>query len=177
MRKEIIKGLFNPLECFCSTDCPGNEKSRKAYIEGVKQTRIWPLEMMHTRSNDIVESLGFANWDCKIPEGACFSCRSKLEGRHIEKTGDKIRDYWDGFCLDCMDISAPKTGDLDSDYWRHNKLEDWDRNYRISHEHNTWYFSFMGRSEIMSSFNREQQQRKKAAARLAARPRRFSDPS
>jgi hypothetical protein len=177
MRREIIKGLFNPLECFCSTNCSVNEKSLKAYIEGIKLTKIWPLETMHTRSNeDIVESPGFVNWKCKIPEGACYSCRSKLEGSHIEKTGDKIRDYWDGLCLDCMDISAPKTGDLNTDYWLHNKLEDWDRNCRISHTRNTWYFSFMGRSEIMSSFNREQQQRKKAA-RLAARPRRFSDSS
>lgn len=61
-----------------------------------------------------------------------------------------------------MDISNPRTGDLDTDYWKHNRLKKWSDKCRIFHQRNTWYFSFMGRPEIMTSFNREQQERKKA---------------
>jgi hypothetical protein len=64
-----------------------------------------------------------------------------------------------------MDISNPKTGDLDSDYWEHNKLKGWSKNCRIPHGRNTWYFSFIGRAELMTSFKREQQERKRARQR------------
>ncbi|KAE9370432.1 hypothetical protein N431DRAFT_442268 [Stipitochalara longipes BDJ] len=169
MRKEILKGLFDHLNNFCTTDCLVKEKSLWAYIEGVKTTGIWPLDSMHARSNEsIVESPGFLRWKCDIPEGACTSCTSKLRGRHISETRTKIINYWDGLCLDCRDDSAPKTGDLDADYWMHNKLKRWDRGCRIKHERNTWYFSFMGRPEIMNSFKKEQQERKRKRERRSS---------
>jgi hypothetical protein len=82
MRKEIIKGLFEPVDVFCS--CSVKEKSLWEYIKGVKMTKIWPLHTMHTRSNEtIVESAGFVNWKCVVPEGACSGCTYKLRGTHI----------------------------------------------------------------------------------------------
>jgi hypothetical protein len=172
MRKEIIKGLFGPLDNFCTTSCSVKEKSLWAYIEGVKLTGIWPLDSMHTRSNEsIIESPGFLNWKCDIPQGACVSCTSKLHGGHISDIRDKILTYWHGLCLDCMNVSKPKTGDIDIDYWLHNSREEWSRGCRLKHSRNTWYFSFMGRPSIMSSFLREEQDRKKAA-RVAKMPRR-----
>jgi hypothetical protein len=93
-----------------------------------------------------------------------------------------------------MDISAPKTGDLDGDYCKcsrrypfllhtilaatdsllglHNSIQRWDKNCRISHARNTWYFSFMGRQEIMTSFQKAQKERKQERNR-AVRQGRF----
>ncbi|KAH8790311.1 hypothetical protein BGZ57DRAFT_949622 [Hyaloscypha finlandica] len=162
MRKEIIKALFAPLDESCR--CSVKEKSLWEYIEGVKMTKIWPLHTVHTRSNHtIIDSPGFVQWKCVIPEGACLSCTTKLRGAHISKIRSKILNYWEGLCLDCMSISTPKTGDIDKDYWMHNMNEEWGRGCRIQHKRNTWYFSFMGRPSIMSSFMWEQQQRKKEA--------------
>jgi hypothetical protein len=173
MRKEIIKGLFAPLDGFCSTNCSMKEKSLWAYVEAVRTTNIWPLETMHKKSNkDIVDSPGFVNWTCTIPEGACMSCVEKLRGDHIKKTRIEILKYWHGLCLDCMDITSPKTGDLHTDYWIHGKEEqDYSENCRISHSRNTWYFSFMGRPEIMSSFLREQKERIKEKVKEASERR------
>jgi hypothetical protein len=164
MRKEIIKGLFDPLDGFCN--CSVKEQSLWEYLKGVEMTEIWPLHTMHTRSNHtIIDSLGFVKWKCVIPEGACMLCTTKLRGAHISKTRSKILKYWQGLCLDCMNISTPKTGDIDKDYWMHNLNEDWGKGCGIQHTRNTWYFSFMGRPSIMSSFMREQQEREKEARR------------
>lgn len=162
MRKEIIKGLFNPLNNFCANNCVAKALSLESYIAGLRKTGIWPLEDMTQKSNtSIICSPGFEDFDCKVPEGACMSCKSKLSGTHLEQTAKDVRNYWRGLCLDCMDISKPKTGDLNKDYWLHNELKDWGRNCRLSnHGRNTWYFSFMGRPEIMSSLNRDQKDRK-----------------
>jgi hypothetical protein len=64
-----------------------------------------------------------------------------------------------------MDISNPRTGDLDSDCWEHNERKKWSKNCRICRQRNTWYFSFMGRAELITSFAREEQNRKKARQR------------
>ena len=163
MRKEIIKGLFDPIDEFCT--CSVKEKSLWEYVKGVQMTKIWPLQSMQSKSNEaIVDSPGFVNWKCVIPDGACLGCTTKLRGAHISRTRREILGYWGGLCLDCMSTTMPKTGDIDEDYWIHNgEDEDWSRHCRLKHARNTWYFSFMGRPSIMSSFMREEQDRKKAA--------------
>jgi hypothetical protein len=202
MRKEILQAVFEPLEPgkFCATKCDVWEKSVVSYLEGLQKTGIWPIHGLHKKCNeDIVDGAGFLNWKCDIPTGACSSCKSRLEGPHIKAIREKIHKYWHGLCLDCMNISAPKTGDLDDDYCKysrrnpllflttlllyssnspgtslssktanaflglHNSIQGWDNNCRISHGRNTWYFSFMGRQEIMNSFQKAQQERNRAA--------------
>jgi hypothetical protein len=192
MRKEILRAVFEPLEPgkFCSTKCAVWEKSVVSYLDGLQETGIWPIHGLHKKSNmDIVDGNGFVNWKCSIPTGACSSCKLQLEGHHIKKTCKDIHNYWQGLCLDCMDISAPKTGDLDGDYCKcskrdtflflailapansllglHNSIKRWDKDCRISHQRNTWYFSFMGRQEIMTSFQKAQQERKRERNRPA----------
>ena len=54
------------------------------------------------------------------------------------------------YCTDCMNISKPKLGDADEDYWHHSDLGvGWDKGCRIRHGQPSWYFSFMGRKEKM----------------------------
>jgi len=118
MRKEIIKGIFSPLDRFCHTSCAVKAQSLEAYVEAIRHTSIWPLETVHQKSNkEVVDSPGFLHWKATTPEGACYFCRSRLQGTHIAKIRTDILSYWEGLCLDCMDISKTKTGDLDSDYW------------------------------------------------------------
>lgn len=166
MRKEILKRVFGPLLKFCSTTCDVNEKCLKAYVDAICDTNIWPLEKLTQKSNkDILDSRGFIMWSPEMPKGACYACRSRLDTEHILQTRDKVMQYWDGLCLDCMSGSKTKMGTRDGDYWNHNNLaillETWDRNCGISHGRNTWYFSFMGRKEVMDFFQREQAARKK----------------
>jgi hypothetical protein len=119
MRKEILQAVFEPLKPgeFCSTKCNVWQKSVVSYLEGLQKTGIWPIHGLHKKCNeDIVDGVGFLNWKCDVPTGACSSCKSRLEGPHIKVTRAKIHKYWHGLCLDCMDISTPKTGDLDNDY-------------------------------------------------------------
>jgi hypothetical protein len=166
MRREIIKGLFSVFNNFCSAACYVHEKSIKAYIDAIRNTGIWPLEDLPKKSNkSIVDSPGFMNWKAKVPFGACSSCTGRLSGKHVHKTREDVIDYWDGFCLDCMDESKPKTGDTDEGYWEHNNLQNWDYGCEINHGRNTWYFSYMGRKEAMDAFNREQQERKRERRR------------
>ncbi|TVY29433.1 hypothetical protein LHYA1_G001871 [Lachnellula hyalina] len=163
MRGKIIAGLFEPLNDFCRLKCDVHEKCIAAYLEGVKRTEIWPLQHQHHKSNkDVTDSIGFLHWKCSIPKGACYLCQNQLSGANIRKTRSDLMSYWEGLCLDCMDISQPKTGDSDTDYWLHNRLRIWGSRCRLSHTRNTWYFSFMGRPEVMTKFQQEQQARKKA---------------
>jgi len=61
-----------------------------------------------------------------------------------------------------MDKSKPKTGDIDQDYWDHDKERNWDYGCRIRHGQPTWYFSFMGRKADMKA---HQQKMKKIRGR------------
>jgi len=166
MRGDILDALFDPLDDFLDDSCAAVEKATYAYIGAVSRTGIWKLKRAHRKSNkEVIDSPGFLNWKANIPKDACYSCKHRLEGTHIAQARTDILSYWQGLCLDCMDISKTQTGDFDGDYWMYNDLEKWSKNCRIKHLRNTWYFSFMGRQEIMNSFQREEQERKKAARR------------
>ena len=79
----------------------------------------------------------------------------------VKAAQTKTKNYLDGLCLDCMDKSNPVTGNADTDYWKHNKLDmsDFVRDCRIKHQEPTWYFSFMGRRDAMDRFQRDQRAR------------------
>lgn len=67
----------------------------------------------------------------------------------VKRIETRVRGYFDGLCLDCLDRSKPKLGDADKDYWRHATLKEheWVRGCRFPHKQSTWYFSFNGRKE------------------------------
>lgn len=160
MREEIIAALFDPLDDFCEHVCEGADKATKAYINGVRRTGIWPLKKQNTKSNKVImDSDGIIDWKCEIPESACSTCQRRLDDRHIVKLQKAISNYWQGLCLDCMDISSR---DLDTEYWNHNEPGEWDKGCTLYHQRNTWYFSFMGRPSIMETHQREQRERKRA---------------
>lgn len=105
--------------------------------------------------DDLIDRLD-KDFDYHAKDSACASCRMDFCS-HVENVADRVRRYFDGLCLDCLDRSKPKTGDRDNDYWHHNDLRDekWDHRCRIKHGEPTWYFSYMGRKEDMDRFQKE----------------------
>ena len=91
---------------------------------------------------------------------ACRSCRIDYK-KHVAAAQIKTRSYFDGLCLDCMDITKPVTKDADMDYWEHDALGESDLmgHCRVTHHQPTWYFSFMGRREVMDRFLRNKRAR------------------
>ncbi|CAJ2506015.1 Uu.00g001450.m01.CDS01 [Anthostomella pinea] len=83
----------------------------------------------------------------------CSDCKGKETGEQdstsynlalvVSRTVADIHSRFQGLCLDCM--HKFKEGGGDWDYWRHNKIQQWDKGCRIRHGQPSWYFSFMGR--------------------------------
>ncbi|KAI0115833.1 hypothetical protein GGR51DRAFT_502229 [Nemania sp. FL0031] len=58
-----------------------------------------------------------------------------------------VRKNFGGLCLDCM--HKFKTEGDDDDYFRHDEPGKHDQGCRVEHGQPTWYFSYMGRKELM----------------------------
>lgn len=101
--------------------------------------------------NEILNRLQKFKFEAK--SSACGTCRRNYKGC-VEEIGEYVGCYFDGLCLDCLDRSEPKLGDLDMDYWRHHtiKEDEWIRGCRFRHKQPTWYFSFNGRKEDRDRF-------------------------
>lgn len=59
----------------------------------------------------------------------------------------------------CMNSSQSKTGDSDEDYWFHDQMKYWDNGCKFRHGQPTWYFSFMGRRDMMLKFQKDKRDR------------------
>ena len=122
---------------------------------------VWPLERTCQRSpmDTILKRLD--DFSFAAEKGACHNCSKDY--KTLVKAGQrKTRLYFDGLCLDCMDRTKPVTRDEDMDYWQHDILGESDsiRGCRSGdHGEPTWYFSFMGRTEIRDRFLRNQRAR------------------
>lgn len=106
----------------------------------------------------ILQRLNKFSFEAKIK--ACFRCRTNYK-TIVNDAQNKTRSYFEGLCLDCMDKTKPVTGDADKDYWQHDSLgeSDFIGGCRCGHHQPTWYFSFMGRQEVMHRFLREKRAR------------------
>ena len=116
---------------------------------------VWPLEQTAQR-NSISHILGkLKSFSYEAPTGACGSCRMNY-GTHVDEAREHVGSYFDGLCLDCMNRSKAKLGDVDKDYWQHNNLSEKEiiKGCRFEHKQPTWYFSFMGRKEDRERFDK-----------------------
>jgi hypothetical protein len=153
----MLRELFDPVSAFLVMDCDCKEKSLFAYNKGLSKTGIWPLHEHYKKSiQEVLTSPGFLRFDCKIPDNACMTCRSKLSVTAIEKIRCELTSNFNGLCLDCMNLT--KSGDVDYDYWEHDFERKWDLGCRISHSQPTWYFSFMGRKTNMKNHKKVKKQ-------------------
>ncbi|KAI1287747.1 hypothetical protein F5Y03DRAFT_380293 [Xylaria venustula] len=92
---------------------------------------------------------GNPEWSRKL----CKDCMPRLSDTAdkltagVRRASSKVRDNFDGLCLDCM--HKFKTGDDNCDYFAHDRPGHYDHNCRVRHKQPTWYFSYMGRKELM----------------------------
>ncbi|GFN21588.1 PAN domain family protein [Aspergillus tubingensis] len=139
-------------------NCECKELTVFEYLRELARIKVWPLEeSMRTDSiKKMLERLRLfdATKMRKLtdPQSGkvrpCFRCNTAW-GAIVLRAAKTVAEYFDGLCLDCMDLSKDlrSDGDRDEDYWKHNELKKWDTGCRVKHGEPTWYFSFMGRRE------------------------------
>ena len=150
LRSKMIRALFSPVSAFLRMTCKCKEKSLFAYNLGLSKTGIWPLQDHYKKSiRQVLDSPGFEDFHCVIPDNACFRCTSILQPDNITKIRHNLLCDFDGLCLDCAKMT--KTRNVDDDYWLHDAARKWDEDCRIRHGQPTWYFSFMGRKTDMKA--------------------------
>ena len=157
LRVILHHGLFEVNEDLLRAMCTCRKETLFDYERHLMDLQVWPMEKMAAKHsiNQLLRMLDKFSYQAK--DSACTNCK-KDYCRHIKEDISRVRHYFDGLCLDCLDRSKPKLGDRDNDYWSHVDMdaEDWDRGCRINHGEPTWYFSFMGRKEDMGQFMKAQ---------------------
>ncbi|KAI4201417.1 MAG: hypothetical protein LQ350_003255 [Teloschistes chrysophthalmus] len=158
LRTILYGKIFEKVDKLLDSSCDLKEESLFGYVKALRATKVWPLDTVwgkmevHIILNYLAQ---FEYTPTECLDNGC-DCRHHDFNWSIKKTVDKVRWYFDGLCLDCMDKSKAKTTDHDSDYWFHNNLDKdiWDRGCRGKHREPTWYFSFMGRRDDRDNFFR-----------------------
>ena len=140
--------------------CTSKKQTLYNYEKHLFDIRVWPLEQFRTNTSIKVILDRLKTFTYSPAPGACLSFCKRDYASLAEKARVRVKDYFDGLCLDCLDKSQPKTGDLDEDYYRHGLLKEseWPRGCRFHHKQPTWYYSFLGREQDRVSFRRRLQQ-------------------
>ncbi|KAI1129577.1 hypothetical protein F5Y10DRAFT_263964 [Nemania abortiva] len=91
-----------------------------------------------------------SSWSTKL----CHDCTGERLSHEAAKltskvlsASERVRENFGGLCLDCM--HKFRNGNDDDDYFMHDKRGHHDHSCRVKHGQPTWYFSYMGRKELM----------------------------
>ncbi|KAL8940125.1 MAG: hypothetical protein Q9216_002979 [Gyalolechia sp. 2 TL-2023] len=148
LRTVLFRGLWDPCNSLLRASCACRKETLYDYQHHLYSIEVWPLEtiFLNTSIHGILERLDDFSYEPRT--GACSQCRQNYTGI-VARVVSRVEEYFDGLCLDCLDRSKPKTGDIDLDYWRHDKLKEWEwvQGCRFPHRQSTWFFSFNGRKE------------------------------
>ncbi|KAL8897858.1 MAG: hypothetical protein Q9207_006987 [Kuettlingeria erythrocarpa] len=148
LRTVLFRGLWAPCHRLLNSSCTCRKATLYDYQQHLYSINVWPLEtvFLHKSINEILENL--TKFSYEAPAGACVLCRQNYKNI-VTRVEENVSAYFDGLCLDCLDRSKPKTGDVDMDYWRHHELKEheYTSGCRFPHRQPTWYFSFNGRKE------------------------------
>ncbi|KAI4143396.1 MAG: hypothetical protein LQ341_002931, partial [Variospora aurantia] len=138
LRTILFLGLWKPCQTLFERSCTCRKATLYDYQAHLVDIGVWPLEKMFGANsiNNILDKL--TKFSYEAANIACHNCRQDYKTM-IRKVIVRTRTYFDGLCLDCIDKSKPKTGDVDLDYWMHAKLEasDWSRGCRFVHDEPT----------------------------------------
>ncbi|PYI31593.1 hypothetical protein BP00DRAFT_446416 [Aspergillus indologenus CBS 114.80] len=160
LRNIAHKGLFDRIARILQvSSAPCCERTVFEFFCELQRISVWPFEdcMRHCSIDDLVFRMkqfdatkmrGYTDPETKKPV-ACFFCEHDWKAV-VAGAAKRVEAYFDGLCLDCMDLTKNlhKGGDRDRDYWAYMLPRDrYDENCRIKHGEPTWYFSFMGRRE------------------------------
>ncbi|KAI4198733.1 MAG: hypothetical protein LQ348_001981 [Seirophora lacunosa] len=171
LRTVLFRGLWVPCENLLKARCTCKEKSLFGYQHHLYIIQVWPLETVFLRKSIDQILANLARFSFEAPAKACVTCRQNYKGI-VAEVASSVRNYFDGLCLDCLDSSKPKKGDVAMDYWRHDKLKEWEivKGCRFIHRQPTWYFSFNGRREDrdrMVKQRKSQQEARRAAGHFS----------
>ncbi|KAI9651745.1 MAG: hypothetical protein M1831_000495 [Alyxoria varia] len=161
IRNVCHRGLSSPVKPFLSgMSCDCHTRTFFGYFQELYQRGIFPFEeeVIRNTMNELLQRMRNFDWEPNAQD--CSYCRRMSYRQHVEELADKVEKHYHGLCLDCMDRTLPKTGSDDSDYWRVNDLNQWDKKCRVRHGECTWYHSFMGRKERRDELVSEANKRK-----------------
>ncbi|MCJ1323104.1 hypothetical protein MMC15_008456 [Xylographa vitiligo] len=148
--------LFHPIDALLDANCPCSAPTLKGYERALKMIGAWPIEREAVKysMHVLLEKLRMFVW--KPQEPICQRSCSRDYQRLVGNARDITSVYFNGLCLDCIDSSKLRTGDIDLDYWRHGNIceDKWFTGCRVPHRQPSWYFSFMGRPEKMNHFRK-----------------------
>ncbi|PYI02623.1 hypothetical protein BO78DRAFT_453536 [Aspergillus sclerotiicarbonarius CBS 121057] len=163
LRNILHQGLFEQIGGIVQhATCPCKETTVFEYLRELSRIKVWPLEdsLKDVSINDIIlqlrrfDSARMRKYKGPPPrhvddwEQLC-PCSHDWE-RVVLSAANRVSNYFDGLCLDCMDTSKNLRdgGSKDDDYWHYYELfQRYDARCRVNHGEPTWYFSFMGRRE------------------------------
>ncbi|PYI16945.1 hypothetical protein BO99DRAFT_424316 [Aspergillus violaceofuscus CBS 115571] len=160
LRNIAHKGLFDRIARILQvSSAPCCERTVFEFFRELQRISVWPFEdcMRHCSIDDLVFRMkrfdaskmrGYTDPETKKPVDCCF-CEHDWKAV-VAGAAKRVEAYFDGLCLDCMDLTKNlhKGGDRDRDYWAYMLPRDrYDKDCRIKHGEPTWYFSFMGRRE------------------------------
>ncbi|PYH86447.1 hypothetical protein BO82DRAFT_397619 [Aspergillus uvarum CBS 121591] len=160
LRNIAHKGLFDRIATTLkASSAPCCERTVFEFFRELQRISVWSFEdcMRHCSIDDLVFRM--KRFDAsKMREYRDPKTQKPMDGFACEHgwkavvagAAKRVEAYFDGLCLDCMDLTKNlhKGGDRDRDYWAYMRPRDrYDENCRIKHGEPTWYFSFMGRRE------------------------------
>ncbi|KAH7035909.1 uncharacterized protein B0I36DRAFT_382523 [Microdochium trichocladiopsis] len=157
LRNILHKELYLPIRKLLMASCGHKEHMLFAYEKKLFASGAWPLEQTGHRNSirGLLQKLKTVDND-DMPE-SCQGCAVNVSGVICE-AAKEVNDYFDGLCLDCINVS--KLRDNDDDYWHHASMGPWDLECRVDHGEPTWYFSFMGRREHMTAWLKKRRVRR-----------------
>ncbi|KAL8927226.1 MAG: hypothetical protein Q9208_002402 [Pyrenodesmia sp. 3 TL-2023] len=155
---DVTKELFK-------ANCRCKEKAFFGYGKALYKVNVWPPDTEALRNSIHTITDRLAKFHFTAAPGSCRSCAKNYNGI-VSNACSYTLSYFDGLCLDCMDMT--KTENDNKDYWRHNEQKEWDKECRATHGEPTWYFSFMGRKENEDRFRRRPGQAEKEVRFMAA---------
>ncbi|KAK4692165.1 hypothetical protein P7C71_g4984, partial [Lecanoromycetidae sp. Uapishka_2] len=123
LRTVLHRGLFEPCELLFSANCDCRKETLFDYQKHLFDIGVWPLETVFQKTcmSEILTNLDKFIYEAK--SSACGTCRRDYKGM-VKRINTRVREYFDGLCLDCLNRSKPKLGDADKDYWRHADLKE-----------------------------------------------------
>ncbi|GME45801.1 hypothetical protein GTA08_BOTSDO04619 [Neofusicoccum parvum] len=152
LRIVLHRELWKPIHTLLTeAKCSCKEKTVFGYQKALVNIGVWPLEEMYLKYSlkEILDKLSKFDW-APDPDSCRYYCNMTDYAGLVAEAGRDVSKYFHGLCLVCMDMTNPKTTNVDEYYWWHNYIKDWDRKCRphgVSHGQPTWFYSYMGRKQ------------------------------
>ncbi|KAL8786098.1 MAG: hypothetical protein Q9213_002961 [Squamulea squamosa] len=161
LRTVMHRNLYEPNAILLNAKCSCRKATLYDYEKTLTDIEVWPLEKVAQTTSMTLIIQKLAKFSFEPEPGTCSTCKKDYKTL-VERAREITKDYFDGLCLDCLDISNPKTGSSDADYWNHTDLDEDAvyRNCRVVHGQPTWYYSFMGRRDVRDEFMTKRRKRR-----------------